>query len=254
MNPPPYLWVYVLFVCLAIALLMLLGIAAALKSAGKTDAQIRHRVQSAALLLFGWMAAALILGGLGLFRSEAAQTFPFIAIAIAILLPIFAGAVLIRRSAAVSEILHAVPQSWLVGVQGYRGFGAIFLVLLGMGYLPEVFALPAGFGDVLVGLGALLVAGAYAAGYAQRRGLVRLWNILGIADLAVAVGTGFLSSPTPLQMLAFDHPNVIAGAFPLVMIPIFAVPLSIILHIASLTKLARERRSDLRAAAVPAGG
>jgi hypothetical protein len=38
-------------------------------------------------------------------------------------------------------------------------------------------------------------------------------------------------------MLAFDAPNELISAFPLVMVPVFLVPLSILLHLASLKKL-----------------
>jgi hypothetical protein len=107
--------------------------------------------------------------------------------------------------------------------------------------LPGEFAIPAGFGDVLTALLALPVAALYAAGFKYRNQLVVLWNMFGIVDLVIAVTTGFLTSPTPLQMLAFDQPNNLVGMFPLVMIPIYGVPLSIVFHIASLTKLARDR-------------
>jgi hypothetical protein len=141
-----------------------------------------------------------------------------------------------------------VPQSWLVGVQAYRGLGSIFLVLLGIGLLPGEFALPAGFGDVFVGIAAIPVAAVYAGGTPGRGALVVLWNVLGIADLVVAVGSGFLSTPSPLQLLALADPNQLIGAYPLVLIPVFAVPLSIVLHIASLTKLAWAREGELAAA------
>jgi hypothetical protein len=52
--------------------------------------------------------------------------------------------------------------------------------------------------------------------------------------------TGFLTSP--LQMLSFDAPNDLIGAFPLIMVPIFTVPLAVLLHIASLVKLRRDAR------------
>jgi len=41
-------------------------------------------------------------------------------------------------------------------------------------------------------------------------------------------------------MLAFDQPNRLITAFPLVLIPVFLVPLSILLHLASLKKLGQE--------------
>ncbi len=67
--------------------------------------------------------------------------------------------------------------------------------------------------------------------------MLRAWNLLGIADLIVAVTTGFLTSPSPLQVLALDRPNELISWFPLAMIPVFLVPLSLLLHLASLQKL-----------------
>ncbi len=70
--------------------------------------------------------------------------------------------------------------------------------------------------------------------------------MLGIADLALALTLGFLSSPTPFQMIALDHPKRNIATYPLVMIPTFAVPLSILLHAPSLRQLARHRKSGNR--------
>jgi hypothetical protein len=89
---------------------------------------------------------------------------------------------------------------------------------------------------------ALPVAAYYAANLPHRTLLVTAWNILGLTDLVVAVATGFLSAPTPFQLLSFDSPNQLMGMFPAVLIPTFAVPLSIVLHIASLKKLVMESR------------
>jgi hypothetical protein len=69
--------------------------------------------------------------------------------------------------------------------------------------------------------------------------LVRAWNILGLLDLAVAVTTGFPTSPSPLQMYSFDLPNELITAYPLVLVPVFGVPLGVLLHVASFIKLAR---------------
>ena len=55
--------------------------------------------------------------------------------------------------------------------------------------------------------------------------------------------SGPLLTPGPLQALAFDHPNEFS--YPLVMIPTFAVPLSLILHGLSLRQIARRKaRTD----------
>jgi hypothetical protein len=192
------------------------------------------------LALFGWLAFALVLGWQGVFRSALQQQAPYIAFAVGV--PILVGALLIRESKQIKEIVVAVPQSQLVAFQFYRVLGVTFLVLHAAGQLPGIFALPAGYGDVSVGLTALLVGAAYRRNHPKRDQLVTLWNWFGICDLVVAVTTGFLSAPSRLQVLSLDAPNFLIGSFPLVMIPIYAVPLSIVLHLASLGKRSRAGR------------
>ena len=182
--------------------------------------------------------AALLPSWLGLYRTVSleAPTIQY-----GLLIPIIVGVVLFRASRTLRRIVDAVPQQWMVNVQVYRVEGLIFLVLYATGRLPGVFAWPAGVGDILVGLLAPLVGVAYARKARNATGWLRAWNLLGIGDLVVAVATGFLSSPSRLQMFAFGNPNELITAFPLVLIPVFLVPLSILLHVASLNKL-RQRK------------
>ena len=111
------------------------------------------------------------------------------------------------------------------------------------GLLPAEFALPAGIGDILVGLTGLALAFWLPSGSALSRKAAYGSNVLELADLVIAVATGFLTSPGPLQQLALDHPNLLITAYPLVMVPAFAVPLAIILHILSLWQLNRQSES-----------
>src|SRR4029077_17105815 len=113
-----------------------------------------------------------------------------------ILLPILIGALLIWRSETVRRIIHAVPQEWLVAVQLYRALGVVFLILYSTGKLPGLFAWPAGVGDIAIGLLAPIVGLAYAQAPRKAAGLVAAWNVLGILDLTVAVGTGFVTAPS----------------------------------------------------------
>jgi hypothetical protein len=226
-----------------IALLLLLGIRRALLALGKTKADNVRIVSMLGFVLFGWLALTLFLAGQGIFRSAVNQPVPYIALAIGI--PILVGALFVRGSKQVREIIASVPQSQLVAFQFYRVLGATFLVLHAGGQLPAIFALPAGYGDLLVGLAALLI-GTRHAGNDQ---LVTLWNWFGISDLVVALATGFLSAPSRFQMFSLDAPNFLIGSFPLVMVPIFAVPLSIVLHLACLTKMSPALPSDTKQAA-----
>ncbi len=60
--------------------------------------------------------------------------------------------------------------------------------------------------------------------------LFKLWNILGICSLFEVVIIGILSSPLPLQSLAFDHPNIAVLQFPFVLLPTIVVPIVILSH------------------------
>src|ERR1700678_949129 len=190
--------------------------------------------------LVAWFLAALALTWLGFYQGTHSR-LP--TIQYGLLIPILIGVALFWRWPALRRIVDAVPQRWIATVQAYRLEGFIFLVLYAAGRMPGEFAWPAGVGDVLVGLLAPIVGLAYARGWRGSAGWLRAWNLLGLTDLVVAVTTGFLSSPSPLQMLAFDRPNQLIGAFPLAMIPVFLVPLSILLHLASLQKLRQKARN-----------
>jgi hypothetical protein len=162
-------------------------------------------------------------------------------IAVAILLPIPIALALIARSPALSRVVASIPLSALVGVQVYRTLGAVFLVLWWAGRIPGEFALPAGIGDVLVGLAAVGVAGAMASGAAGARRLAGIWNTLGAADLVVAVTMGVLTSPGQFQMFALEAPNRLVADFPLALVPLYAVPVSFILHALVWQRLRAER-------------
>jgi hypothetical protein len=227
----------------AVVLMVLFGLFLAQSRLDSADVTARRVAALIAGGLVAWLLAAIWLARVELFRAGADGPIPpFIAYGTG--LPILIGIAFILRSRAFGRILAAIPQHWLVGVQLYRTLGIIFLVSYADGLLPGVFAIPAGYGDILVGLSAVFVAYLYAKnGLAARRAVIG-WNVLGIADLVVAVTLGTLSSPGPLHVLSLDNPNVMISAYPLVMVPIFAVPLSILLHVCSLTKLSRDAREQ----------
>jgi hypothetical protein len=94
---------------------------------------------------------------------------------------------------------------------------------------------------VLVGLLAPVVGAAWLRTPRESGSAVWAWNVLGLVDLAVAVTTGMLTSPSPVQRFALEAPNDLISAFPLVLVPTFLVPIFIVLHFASLKKLHEER-------------
>jgi hypothetical protein len=128
-----------------------------------------------------------------------------------------------------------------------RVIGVAFLIALALGTLPAVFALPAGIGDIAVGISAPFIARRLARG--DRSGAV-WFNVLGLLDLVVAVGIGFLAGLGPAQLLHVSPSTIEVTLLPLALIPSTAVPLAMALHITSLVRL---RRAPARMPAAAVG-
>jgi hypothetical protein len=158
---------------------------------------------------------------------------------LAILLPVIIGAPLLLLSKRVGQVLDAMPMNWLVALQLYRLFGSWFLAAWLRGAAPGVVALQAGTGDVLTGLFAVPAAIAVATGTAQGRRAAMIWNIFGLADFAVAITLGMVTSPGRFQLIVTNLPSFNAGVYPNVLTPAFVVPCSILLHALSLRQLRR---------------
>jgi len=120
----------------------------------------------------------------------------------------------------------------LTFVQIGRVLGASLLVALGMGLFHASFAIPAGVGDLLVGLTAPL------AFIALRRGALLgwvdgiTWNILGLTDLVYAVTEALISGRS-----GFNTP--LSAGFPWMLIPTVGVPIFAAIHLVTITLLLR---------------
>jgi hypothetical protein len=237
MTVPAYLPYVVLTGNVLTLVAIFYGLNRALTEASWPGAERRRAVALSAGILLGWLAIAIALSGTGFYhvRAGGLPTAQY-----GLLLPIVIGVLLIWRSDLVQQILDAVPQPWIVGVQLYRALGVVFLILYAAGQLPALFAWPAGVGDIAIGLSAPVVAYLYARAPREAAGVVRAWNILGIVDLTVAVTMGFLTSPSPIALIEVHPSSELITMLPMVMIPVYMVPLSIVLHIASLAKLHRD--------------
>ncbi|MFL6703606.1 MAG: MFS transporter [Paraburkholderia graminis] len=185
-----------------------------------------------------WFAVVWSAAINGAFRAGVS---PLPLLPLAIFLPVMIGAPLLLLSKRVGRVLDGMPASWLVALQLYRVFGSWALAAWLHGLLPGVFALPAGIGDVLTGLFAVPVAIAVASGASRGRNAAIAWNLFGLADFAVAITLGMLTSPGPLQLIHPAMPSIGAGAYPDVLTPAFVVPGSILLHALSLRQLIRRR-------------
>jgi len=138
-----------------------------------------------------------------------------------------------RFSPIFREAVLSIPQEKLIGIQSVRVGGFVFLTFLDMGLLPAQFAVPAGYGDILVGLTAPLVVYALIAQKPYAPKVAIAWNVLGLVDFAVALATGMIFIGPYVRQLARSG-HSIAYLDYVLMIPGFAVPILVLMHINSL--------------------
>jgi hypothetical protein len=193
-------------------------------------------------LLSLWFVFALVGSLAGIFHRPG----PPIALGLMAGLPVilFAGAYLFL-DAFREFVLRANPRVLTIA-QTWRVLGVVFVILYYRGLLPGVFALPAGYGDIAIGVTAPLVAWAMGSAKPPRRSFLVIWNLLGIADLVTAVTLGVLSSQSPIGILASRGATTqLMGYFPLSLIPTFLVPLFLIFHVITLARLSPVRSKTL---------
>ena len=223
---------------LAIHIAIVLGLWLALERTGLTQRQRLGLWLAVVVPYTLWLAVIWSVAVNGVFRPGN-NTPPLVPLAI--FLPVIVGVPILLRSKRIGEVLDAMPASWLVGLQVYRVLGGIFLVGWARGVIPGIFALPAGIGDVTTGLLALPVAYLLVSRNGDGVRSAIAWNIFGLLDFTIAVGIGLATAPGALQVIVPSIPNTGVGLYPTVLIPAFAVPSSILLHVLSLRQLRRRR-------------
>ncbi len=170
------------------------------------------------VLLAVWGLAAAVAGALHLLAR----------------LPVFAGPLLIasltagfsvaltRVNGLKAAVLALSPRT-ILALHLIRFIGAYFLWLHTQGRMPAEFAHRAGWGDIVAAAGALGLL-CWPEGASFRR-ILFWWNLVGAADLVLAVGTaGWLTVTRPGSMIEITQ-------LPLALIPLWAVPVLFASHI-----------------------
>jgi hypothetical protein len=202
---------------------------------------------TAVAVLGGWLVISGLLAGAGVYRLDPGEVVPWFLVAVAGTLIALLPA---TRIPIVSRIL-ADPgtPARLALPHTLRVVGVLFLILMAQGHLPAAFALPAGLGDIAIGVVAPFVARRLASDRG-RAGAVR-FNVLGILDLIVAGVIGFLLLG-PIEVTPSTEPLTL---LPLALIPTAAVPLAVALHVVSLRRLRAVAKSEKdHAGHLPAAG
>jgi hypothetical protein len=207
-----------------------------------SDKSVSRTTGVVSVVLAAWLALVFILGATGAFVTTPGQ--PPIRIVIGVTAPLVVFLIAFGMLRGFREYILALDLRLATAIQAWRAAGMGFLALYVYGILPGSFAWPAGLGDIAIGVTApwVLLALLRRPGFANSSPFVA-WNLFGIADLVVAVGSGGLGS-----LLATGAAGEITTApmalLPLVLIPAFLVPVFIMLHLAALFQARRSAATD----------
>ena len=192
-------------------------------------AQARVGTPVVLAVVVAWLALALLVGASGLpqrLRPPAPQLL-IVGLAAAV---IIIGLALPRMRAWVTT----VDERLLVSLHLTRFVGIYFLVLYSRGELPYAFAVPGGWGDILVATAAV---GLLAIRARSRGGWLAYsaWNTFGLVDILFVVATA--------ARLAFSDPSSMQALLrlPLSLLLTWLVPLVIGTHILLGYRLWRQR-------------
>ena len=188
-------------------------------------------------VLAAWFVVIVLLGASRAFVTPAGVLPLPIAIGVTVPVLVFLGAYWMSRQ--FREFVLTADLRLVAGIHAWRAAGFAFLALYAYEVLPGLFALPAGLGDIAIGLTApwVVLALIRRPGFAASRTFV-VWNLLGLLDLVVAVSTGALASGLDIVSVGeiTTRPMTL---LPLVLIPAYLVPIFIMLHLTALFQARR---------------
>jgi hypothetical protein len=236
-DPPGYVWAITVAAAIAIPAATCVVLYSGAVRAGLGRRRAALLAGGAAAVLGGWLTASAIIAGHGWYHTRLGHGVPWLPVAITG----FLGTLLaLRRIPVVARALTAPGMtSRLELPHAFRvGGGTSFLLLMALGHLPALLALPAGLGDIAAGIAAPFVARSLARGTGRRA--ARWHTAFGLTDLVVALTLGAL---TGYQLVSVTPSASAISGLPLALIPTSVVPLLLALHIASRSALRRAPRA-----------
>jgi hypothetical protein len=246
-NLPIYVWALVLAGAIGIPAASCAVFYRGALAAGVGRRAATTLTATAATVLGGWIVVSALLARSGVYLQDPGEVVPWFLVAVAGTLIVL---LLATRIPIFSRVL-AEPgtPARLALPHTLRVVGVLFLIVMAQGHLPAAFALPAGLGDIAIGLSAPFVARRLARG-TGRAGALR-FNVLGILDLIVAGSIGLLL----FRVVEVTPSTALLFVLPLALIPTVPVPLALALHIVSLRRLRTATKPEEdHAAQVPAAG
>jgi hypothetical protein len=231
---PLYIWVLVLIPAIGFPMTTSVALYHGAVATGLGRRAAARVAATAGVVLSGWLVISAALAGAEVYRQDPGDAVPWLPIAAAGFL---IALLLATRIPLVSRILDDSGTAVRLTLpHTLRIAGVVFLIVMAQGHLPAAFALPAGLGDMAIGVAAPFVARRLAQGIGRNEAV--RFHILGIVDLIVAGSIGFLL----LELIEVTPSTAPLLLLPLALILTVAVPLAVALHVVSLTGCAPSPR------------
>jgi hypothetical protein len=180
--------------------------------------------QSVWLILAGWFLTSLFVG-----ETELISTGPPASGALTIGLVTGALLLLCWISTSLRALLRRIDPRLLIAPHLSRFVGFALLYSSKNGDLPRSFALPAGWGDILIAIWAIYLL--YSGRRTLKRSGVLLWNVAGLADLIIVI-----ASATRFAKTHSGSVDVLTR-LPLSFLPTMLVPFFITTHLLLFIRL-----------------
>ena len=227
------------FISLTIALALLIYSGAskiALKAIPDMERQ-RHFIVRTALLIIVWICYISALSVTGFFTVAALPP----RIPIFLVLPAFLFMAYFFASGRFKSIIVATPVHWLINLQAFRII--VELLIWGLflkGILPGAATFEGYNFDILIGLTAPLIAYFYVQKQLPGKSVLILWNLAGLATLAIVV---FILISHAYFPGIWHYRNDILGSglgiFPYTFLAGFFMPLAVFLHVFTIIRLSQ---------------
>ena len=190
-----------------------------------------------------WFAAAIGVSASGILHDPPRPLLPLL-----IWAPVLAFLASYARSHRLRQLVLSLDLRWPIFFHLLRApIGATFLLMEAAGSLPSEFAIKAGVGDIVVGITAIFAMVCFPLLSTLRTRTVLVWNTLGLADILMV----FVVAQRLLFLSGNPDALVELTRFPILIVPIFVVPMVLITHLVVFAQIWSNRDKGTYAASSP---
>ena len=207
----------------------------------KSDAAIetrKRKVRRLAIPLLFWLLFLTKISGMNFLHNWSAMPPRMMVV----FLPPLIFTIILLFSKSAKELIHHVPQHWLIAIQSFRIVMELILLMLFLeNIIPQQMTFEGRNFDVLVGLSAIVV-GYMSYKKKLSKNFIIGWNIFGLILLLIIVVVAMLSAPLPFRVFMNEPANTVIAYFPFIWLPGFVVPVAYCMHFLSLKKCLADQR------------